>query len=125
MAEFNVSMTVAIIPFSIYLVGIAFAPIHTPHWSERFGRVPVYYVSLPFCALFILGGSLSPTFAGLCICRFLAGFCGGPTLVVIEGTYADIWSPKVTVAYYAFLSLASYIGAGCGESTLALVHEAV
>ena len=112
--RFDVSMTVAILGFSLYLVGIAFAPIYTPHLSERLGRRPVYLVSIPLWAMFIIGSGASHSFAALVVCRFFAGFCGGPCLVLIEGTFADVWSPDVTVTYYAFLTAASYVGAACG-----------
>ncbi|KAL8709662.1 MAG: hypothetical protein Q9220_005602 [cf. Caloplaca sp. 1 TL-2023] len=118
---FNVSMTVAVLGLSLNLLGIAFAPITTPHISERFGRSPVYLVSLPLFALFILGAGYSKTFGALMVCRFFAGFFGGPCLVLIEGTFADVWSPHITVTYYSFLSLASYIGAGCAPLILGYV----
>lgn len=112
--QFEVSMTVAILGLSLNLFGISFAPIFTPHLSERFGRSPVYLVSLPIFALFILGAAYSKNFGSLAVCRFFAGLFGGPCLVLIEGTFADVWSAHMTVTYYAFLSLASYVGAGCG-----------
>ena len=120
--EFDVPMTLAIVPFSLYLVGIAFAPLYTPHVSERFGRAPVYFVTIPVCALFTLGASRARNIATLCICRFFAGFFGGPSLVLIEGTYADIFSPATTLLYYADLTIAGYLGAICGmtESPLHL-----
>ena len=46
--------------------------------------------------------------------RFFAVFFGGPTLVLIEGTFADVWSADVTVSYYSVLTLASFIGTACG-----------
>lgn len=116
MQQFNISMTMAVLGLSLPLFGIAFAPIITPHLSERFGRSPVYLVSLPLFALFILGAAYSSSFGALAVCRFFAGFFGGPCLVLIEGTFADVWPAHSTVTYYSFLSLASYIGAGCGES---------
>ncbi|KAL9040277.1 MAG: hypothetical protein Q9214_004552, partial [Letrouitia sp. 1 TL-2023] len=112
MMRFDVSMTVAILPLSLFLFGVFFAPIITPHLSERLGRSPVYFTSLPLFALFILGAGFSKSFASLAICRFFAGFFGGPCLVLIEGTFADVWPAQKTVTYYSFLSLASYIGAG-------------
>lgn len=118
MMEFNVSMTVAILGLSLNLLGISFAPIITPHLSERFGRSPVYLASLPIFALFILGAGYSNSFGALAVCRFFAGFFGGPCLVLIEGTFADVWSAHATVTYYSILSLASYVGAGCGWSLL-------
>lgn len=117
MMQFQVSMTVAILGMSLYLCGVAFAPIIAPHLSERFGRSSVYLVSLPLFALFILGAGTSKSFAAVAVCRFFAGFFGGPCLVLIEGTFADVWSPHKTVTYYSVLSLASYVGAGCGKSS--------
>ena len=113
--RFDISTTKAIAPFSLYLFGIAFAPIHTPHLSERYGRVPVYLVCLPVWMLFILGAGLAKNYATLAVCRFFAGFAGGPCLVLIEGTFADVWAVEVTLTYYSGLTLASYVGAACGE----------
>jgi MFS family permease len=107
-------MTQAISGMSLYLFGIAFAPIWTPHVTERTGRTLVYLCSLPICGIFLIGAGLSQNFAGVAICRFLAGASGGPCLVLIEGTFADIWSAETTNTYYAFLGTAAYIGAGCG-----------
>ena len=107
-------MTTAILGMSLYLFGISFAPIITPHLSEAFGRSPVYFTSIPIFSLFILGAGLSDTFAGVAICRFLAGFSGGPCLVLIEGTFADVWGAEVTGTYYSVLGLSSYLGAAFG-----------
>lgn len=100
--------------FSIIFFGIFFAPIVTPHITERFGRKPVYIVSIILFGFCILGVGLSPTFSGVLALRFLAGLFGGPCLVLIEGTFADIWSAQTTVTYYSFLTCASYIGAASG-----------
>ncbi|KAL9022183.1 MAG: hypothetical protein Q9185_000583 [Variospora sp. 1 TL-2023] len=124
MMQFQVSMTVAILGMSLYLCGVAFAPIIAPHLSERFGRSSVYLVSLPLFALFILGAGTSKSFAAVAVCRFFAGFFGGPCLVLIEGTFADVWSPHKTVTYYSVLSLASYVGAGCAPIILGYVVPA-
>lgn len=112
--QFNVSYTTAILGLSLYLFGIAFAPVMTPHLSERFGRSPVYLISLPIFSLFVVGAGVTKSFTTLAICRFFAGFFGGPCLVLIEGTFADVWSGNATVTYYSFLSLASYLGAAAG-----------
>lgn len=107
-------MTQGILGMSLYLFGIAFAPIWVPHVTERNGRSLIYLCSLPICAIFLVGAGVSRTFAGVAVCRFLAGFAGGPCLVLIEGTFADIWSAETTNTYYAFLGTAAYIGAACG-----------
>ncbi|KAK3645476.1 hypothetical protein LTR22_014738 [Elasticomyces elasticus] len=96
---------------SLYLWGIAFAPIWTPHVAERTGRSLIYLIGLPVSALFVLGAGLSHSLGGVLACRFFAGLTGGPCLVLIEGTFADIWSAKTTNTYYAFLGTAAYFGA--------------
>ena len=77
----NVKMQVAILGLSLYLLGIAFAPIITPHLSQRFGRQAVYLSPLPILCHFFVGGYFSHSFAALAVCRFFAGFFGGPSLV--------------------------------------------
>lgn len=121
MVAFDISMTAAIVPFSSFLFGMAFAPIYTPHLSERYGRVPVYYVSLPLCAVFILGAGKAQNYGTLVVTRFFAGFFGGPCLVLIEGTFADVFSARTTVSYYSVLTLASYVGTAAGQSSA--LHE--
>ena len=110
-------MTVAILGLSLYLLGIAFAPIITPHLSEAFGRATIYLFSLPLFSLFILGAAFSQNFASVAVCRFFAGFFGGPCLVLIEGTFADVWTGEVTLSYYSVLALASFVGTGAGKPT--------
>lgn len=131
MADLDITMEKAILGFSLYLFGIFFAPIFTPHLAERYGRSILYLLSIFVCGLFHLGAALSPSFASLAVCRFLAGLAGGPCLVLIEGTFgesdfgmhlehtltqyaADVWSAETTNTYYAFLGCASYFGAASG-----------
>lgn len=100
--------------FSVYIFGIFFAPIWTPHVTERIGRSIFYLTALPLCGLFLLGAGFSGSFAGVAILRFLAGFTGGPCVVLLEGTFADIWSAKTTNTYYAIQATAQFVGAGLG-----------
>lgn len=115
MQEFGISQQVSVLGFSLPIFGIFFAPIYTPHLSERYGRNPIYLTALPLFALFTLGTGLAQNFTTIGICRFLAGFFGGPIIVLIEGTFADIWEGKGrTVTYYSCLTLASFWGTGVG-----------
>ena len=91
------------------------APLWSPHASERIVRQLQHHILAFLFALFTLGASFSRTFAALSVCRFSAGFFGGPTFVLIEGTYADMWSADFTVTYYAGLTLASFLGTATGK----------
>lgn len=99
---------------ALYLWGIAFAPVVTPHLAERFGRSVLYFFCTLLFAIFTLGVSYSQSFASIAVLRFFAGLFGGPCLVLIEGTFADIWSANTTNTYYAVLGTAAYIGTACG-----------
>ena len=65
--KFNVSSTVALLPLSLYVIGLAFGPILAAPISETMGRRVVYLVSSPVAALFTLGAGFSNTFASLVI----------------------------------------------------------
>ncbi|KAI9699555.1 MAG: hypothetical protein M1820_007186 [Bogoriella megaspora] len=119
--EFGVEPHVAVLGFSVYLFGIFFAPIYTPHISERVGRTPVYFVGTFLSALFIIGAGWTQSFASLIVTRFFAGFFAGPNVVLIEGTFADIWAARTTNTYYAFLGFAQYFGAACGPLILGFI----
>ena len=112
--EFGISVTYAIAPFSLFLLGTAFAPIYTPHLSERFGRRLIYLVAAFLSATFTIGSSQARSIEALCATRFFSGFFGGPIVVLIEGTYADIWPAQKTLLYYSNLAWASYLGAAAG-----------
>ena len=48
------------------------------------------------------------------MCRFFAGLTGGPALVLLEGTFADVWDAETTNTYYAFQLLAQFFGTAAG-----------
>ncbi|KAI1747218.1 MFS general substrate transporter [Xylaria castorea] len=110
----GVSQHVANLGFTLPFFGVFFAPIYTPHLTEIFGRRPVYLTSFPLYLLAVVVIGLASNPSTLLAFRFLAGLFGGPCLVLIEGTFADIWSAERTVTYYSFLTLASYWGAAFG-----------
>ena len=119
---FGVSMTKATLAFCLFLFGVLFAPLYTPHVSERIGRSYIYFVCTGLMSAFLLGAGFSQNFTSFAVCRFFAGFCGGPIVVNVEGTFADIWSPRHTVTYYSFLAAAQYLGASVGMIQAAKCH---
>jgi len=82
--------------------------------TPRVGRRPFYFIGIFISAWFVLGAGLSRNFTSLAICRFFAGFFAGPSLVLIEGTFADVWSADTTNTYYSILGISSYFGAASG-----------
>ena len=114
--RFNVSPTVALLPLSLYVLGLAFGPVLAAPISETRGRRVVYLVSSPIAALFTLGAGFSNTFAALVITRFFAGFFGSPVLAVGAGTNVDIWPPASRAVPTAAFVLAPFLGPAIGPA---------
>ena len=94
MAEFGVSREMAILPFVIYLLGLAFGPVLAAPLSETYGRRIVYLTSVPISGLFTIGAGFSQNIAALTICRFFAAFFCSPGLSIGTGTASDVWKPE-------------------------------
>lgn len=91
--QFNVSITAALVPLTVYVLGLALGPAISAPISETFGRKIVYLTLFPISCLFTLGAGLSNSFASLTICRFLAGTIGSAGLAVGAGSMSDMFIP--------------------------------
>ncbi|KAI8931044.1 hypothetical protein NX059_012055 [Plenodomus lindquistii] len=114
MRDFGVSRTVAIIGLTVYTVGLALGPIITAPLSERYGRKIIYVVHSPIFMLFTLGAGFSKNYAGMCICRFLAGAAGSPGLAVGAGTNADLFPPHKRAVTTSLFLMAPFAGPALG-----------
>ena len=108
--EFGVSHTAALLPLSLFVLGLAVGPLLAAPISETRGRSIVYKVSMPLYMLFIMGAGLSKTFAGLLVCRTLAAMFGAPCLAVGAGTVADLYESRKMAAPGALVVMAPFLG---------------
>jgi len=108
--KFHVSHTAALLPLSLFVLGLAIGPVLAAPISETLGRAIVYKVSMPLYMLFILGAGLSNSFAGLLVCRIFAAISGAPCLAVGAGTVADLFEPKKMAAPGALVVMAPFLG---------------
>ncbi|PPJ55175.1 hypothetical protein CBER1_05424 [Cercospora berteroae] len=111
---FGVSRTVAILPLTLYVIGLGLGPTIAAPVSEIYGRSIVYKVTLPVCILFLVGSGLSKSFVSLCVTRILAGIAGGPVLAVGAGTNADTFLPKDRAFSSSLFILMPFLGPGLG-----------
>ncbi|KAF4554577.1 Polyamine transporter-like protein 3 [Elsinoe fawcettii] len=113
--EFGLSRTYSLLPLTLYTLGIAFGPLFIAPLSEAFGRRWIYISTHLVFMLFILGAALTPTFAGLLACRFLAGFLGSAGVAIGAGTVAEIWLlHKVGGIAALFFILGPFLGPTLG-----------
>ena len=114
---FKVTHEKGVLCFSLMLLGIAVAPLYTPHIIERVGKRFIFPVCTVLMSAFLLGAAYSPQFNGMVACRFLAGLVAGPIVVANEGIFADLWNPRYTTVWYSFLTCGEFIGASMGKCT--------
>ena len=114
--EFNVSLTVARLGISLYVLGLAFGPILAAPISEASGRLAVYRLSIPLTAAFTLGAGFSQNMASLATFRFFAGFFGSPCLAVGASSIADLWPPVTRAMAISFYVLALFLGPALGPT---------
>ncbi|KAF9887935.1 hypothetical protein FE257_009457 [Aspergillus nanangensis] len=104
---------VAILPLSLYNLGLAFGPIIGAPLSETYGRKAVFVVTTPLCILFLLGGGLTTTIASLSVCRFFAGVFASPNINNASAVILDYSAPHsrgVSLGmYYSVPSLGASI----------------
>lgn len=111
---FGITRTLAILPLTLYVIGLGLGPTIAAPLSEQFGRSIVYKVSIPVSILFLLGSGLSKSFASLCICRLLAGTAGAPVLAVGSGTNADLFVPRDRAVSSALFIMMPFLGPAFG-----------
>jgi MFS family permease len=121
--KFHVSHTAALLPLSLFVLGLAIGPMLAAPISETRGRAIIYKVSMPLYMLFILGAGFSNSFAGLLVCRILAAIAGAPCLAVGAGTVADLFEPSKMAAPGTLVVMAPFLGP-CKQYSITLQHGA-
>ncbi|KAH6988467.1 major facilitator superfamily domain-containing protein [Ilyonectria destructans] len=114
MQEFSVSSTVALLPLTMYVLGLGLGPVLGGPLSETIGRYPIYAGSMPLGAVFAVGAGFSHTFGVLCFCRFMSGLCWGPVLAVASGSLTETFRPKRRGTVSAVFILMPFLGPGLG-----------
>ena len=76
--ELGVSRTAAILPLTLYVLGLALGPVIAAPISETYGRSVVFKVTAPVFMIFLVGAGFSKSLSSLLVCRLLAGTAGGP-----------------------------------------------
>jgi len=113
-AEFNVSHSVAVLPLSLYNLGLAAGPLLGSPLSETWGRKIVLLVTTPGFMVFTMGAALSGDIVSLTVCRFFAGVFAAPAVGNASASICDYTSGNkraVSMAfYYAVPTFGSSLG---------------
>lgn len=117
--QFGVSHTVAILPTSLYIIGVAFGPIIFGPVSEVYGRKIGILIPFFISIVFTVATGASTKIEAIIINRFFAGLFAAAPVVSSGGVLADIWEPAVRgnslVLYASFVVLGPSLGSVIGS----------
>ncbi|KAK9319970.1 major facilitator superfamily domain-containing protein [Lipomyces orientalis] len=99
---------------SVYLLGYAFGPLVIAPFSELYGRLPAYHVSVLLFIIFNIACAKSSNLSMLIAFRFLAGVGGSGPLTVGPGSIADCFSQRERGKVMAIWTLPILIGPSIG-----------
>jgi len=85
MAEYNVVREVAILPLSMYVLGLTLGPIFAAPLSELYGRRAIYWGTMPLLLIFTAISGAANSVPLLIVMRFFAGATGSGALAVGAG----------------------------------------
>ncbi|KHN95042.1 Major facilitator superfamily domain, general substrate transporter [Metarhizium album ARSEF 1941] len=113
-SKLNCSQETAVLPLSMYNLGLAFGPLVGAPLSETYGRKAVFLVTGPIFAAFMFGSGFSATLTGLIACRFFAGMSSSSLINNAPATILDSASGKLRGVslsiYYTMPSFGAALG---------------
>ncbi|KAM0240706.1 hypothetical protein ACHAP5_007911 [Fusarium lateritium] len=112
--EFHEGRLAAVLPLSLYNLGMACGPLVGAPLSETYGRKTVYVATTPIFLAFLLGSGFAEGIVSLSVCRFFAGMFASPNVNNTSATIMDYCAPQYRGAslgiYYSIPSLGAAVG---------------
>jgi multidrug resistance protein len=113
-AEFNVSMEVALLTITLFVVGFGVGPMVFAPLSEILGRRPIYASTLLLAVIFTIPGAVAKNIGTLLVTRAIAGIAFSAPMTLVGGTLADLWKNEERGVPMAAFSAAPFIGPAVG-----------
>ncbi|KAK5111103.1 hypothetical protein LTR62_005302 [Meristemomyces frigidus] len=110
----HVSEPVISVGLSIFTWGFAIAPMFLAPFSEIQGRRPMFVVTGILWVIFQMVCSVTPTFAGMIVARFLVGCCSSTFSTMVGGVVSDIYAAKDRNTAMALFAGGAILGTGLG-----------
>ncbi|TFK23218.1 drug transporter [Coprinopsis marcescibilis] len=112
----------AMIGLSVFLLGFGVVPLVTAPFSEEFGRLPLYCVSLVGFLLMYVVIARAESILAVQLGRFFQGAFGSTGATMVGGTVADIWPHEQRGLPMALFSLMAVGGNGLGPVIAGLIQ---
>ncbi|RDL38947.1 uncharacterized protein BP5553_03287 [Venustampulla echinocandica] len=126
MADFHqTSSTIGTLTVSIFLLGLALGPLVISPFSELYGRLYVYHVSVAAYIAFILACAWSEDITSFLVFRFLAGCAGSSPLTISGGTVADVIPVEQRGMSMAMMAIGPILGPVVGPVAGGFVSQSL
>lgn len=112
--EFHVSIEVALLSITLFVVGFGIGPMAFAPLSEIVGRRPIYASTLLLAVIFTIPGAVAKNIATLLVTRAIAGIAFSAPMTLVGGTLADMWKNEERGVPMATFSAAPFIGPAIG-----------
>ncbi|KAF2195440.1 MFS general substrate transporter [Zopfia rhizophila CBS 207.26] len=112
--EFDVSLEVALLSITLFVVGFGIGPMAFAPLSEVLGRRPIYASTLLLAVIFTIPGAVAQNITTLLVTRAIAGIAFSAPMTLVGGTLADLWRNEERGVPMAAFSAAPFIGPAVG-----------
>ena len=86
--RFNVSLEVATLGLSLFVLGFALGPLIWAPLSEMYGRRSIYMISFAGYTVFSVAATCAPSIAALLVLRFFASAFGSSSMTKYRGRHS-------------------------------------
>lgn len=107
---FGISLEVAILGLSFYVLGFASGPLIWAPYSELRGRRPPLLLGVFGFSVFQIAVAVAKDIQTVLICRFWGGFFASSSLAVVGAVFADIFSQEARGTAIAVFAMAVFSG---------------
>ena len=116
MEDFHVGVVVATLPLTLFVLGYGIGPMVLLPLQENpyYGRTLIYIITLFLFFIMQIPCALVKNIAGLCICRFIAGFFALPALATGGASASDCMTLPYLPVGIAMWSIGSVGGPSIG-----------
>ncbi|KAJ9622536.1 Synaptic vesicle transporter SVOP [Knufia peltigerae] len=114
MKTFHVSLEVALLTITMFVIGFGVGPLVFAPASEMFGRKPVYIITIGIAVIFEIPCAVAQNIGTLLVCRLIDGIAFSAPMTLVGGTLADLWRNEERGVPMAVFSAAPFIGPAIG-----------
>ncbi|GAA6030344.1 hypothetical protein JCM8097_009058 [Rhodosporidiobolus ruineniae] len=95
-ADMGVSSVVAVLPLTMWVIGLGVGPLFLAPLSEWGGRMPVWIGGHALMTIFLILSAVVDSLGPFLLLRFLGGFAASMPVSNVGAAVADMWNPNET-----------------------------